>query len=153
MQIEIKVLDGRLHQWGLPDYQSPGAAAIDMIACLDDPVEVLPQAPALLVPSGIALFCKENAVAGLILPRSGLGHKKGLVMGNSVGLIDSDYTGQIFVSVWNRNPPGAEPVTIRPGERIAQMMFVPVLHPQFSVVDEFTGQTQRAAGGFGSTGG
>lgn len=152
MRIEIKVLDGRLHDWGLPEYQTGGAAAIDLHACLDGDLRLDPQAPAQLVPSGIALFCGDFRVAGLVLPRSGLGHKKGLVMGNSVGLIDSDYTGQIFISVWNRNPAGSQAITIRPGERIAQMMFVPVLQPELALVKEFSGQSMRGAGGFGSTG-
>lgn len=152
MRIEIKVLDGRLHQWGLPEYQTNGAAAIDLYACLDGDLRLMPQAPAQLVPSGISLFCGDLQVAGLVLPRSGLGHKKGLVMGNSVGLIDSDYTGQIFISAWNRNPPGSDSIVIQPGERIAQLMFVPVLRPDLIMVDQFSGQTQRAAGGFGSTG-
>ena len=90
--------------------------------------------------------------AALVLPRSGLGHKKGLVMGNSVGLIDADYTGQVFVSVWNRNPVGSDAILIEPGERIAQMMFVPVFRAALTVVDEFTQETQRGSGGFGSTG-
>lgn len=153
LRIEIKVLDPRLHEWGLPSYQTAGAAAIDLIACIDDDLTIHPQEPAVLIPSGMALFCDTAGIAGLILPRSGLGHKKGLVMGNSIGLIDSDYTGQIQISTWNRNPPGAEPILIRPGERIAQMMFVPVLHPEFSVVQEFSGVTDRGEGGFGSTGG
>lgn len=152
MRIEIRILDDRLREWGLPAYQSGGAAAIDLFACLEDEVQVQPQAPAILVPSGFAMLCHDQQVAGLVLPRSGLGHKHGLVMGNSVGLIDSDYTGQIFISTWNRNPVGSDPIVIRPGERIAQMMFVPVLHPRFEVVEDFSAQTLRGAGGFGSTG-
>lgn len=153
LRVEIKVLDPRLHEWGLPSYQTAGAAAIDLIACIDGDLLIRPQAPAVLIPSGIALFCDTAGIAGLVLPRSGLGHKKGLVMGNSVGLIDSDYTGQIQISAWNRNPPGSDPILIRPGERIAQMMFVPVLHPEFALVQAFSGETDRGGGGFGSTGG
>lgn len=149
--IEVKVLDQRLHDWGLPKYQSDMAAAVDLHACIDAPLHVKPQEAAALVPSGIALFMNDAHVAAMILPRSGLGHKKGLVMGNSVGLIDPDYTAQIYVSVWNRNPSG-DAIVIEPGERIAQMIFVPVVRPQLAVVGEFSGQTARGAGGFGSTG-
>lgn len=149
--IEVKILDPRLHDWGLPKYQSDMAAAVDLHACIDAPLHVKPQEAAVLVPSGIALFMNDAHVAAMILPRSGLGHKKGLVMGNSVGLIDPDYTAQIYVSVWNRNPSG-DAIVIEPGERIAQMIFVPVVRPQLAAVDEFSGQTARGGGGFGSTG-
>jgi len=111
------------------------------------------EAPAQLVPTGIALHMNTPELCALILPRSGLGHKKGLVLGNSVGLIDADYTAQCFISAWNRNPKdGGEAITIQPGERIAQMMFVPVVRPQFAVVDEFSQASRRGEGGFGSTG-
>jgi dUTP pyrophosphatase len=150
--IEIKILDSRLHEWGLPRYQTPLAAAIDLFACLEAPLQVEAQAPAVLVPSGIALHMDSDALCSVILPRSGLGHKKGLVLGNSVGLIDADYTAQCFISVWNRNPPGSEAITIAPGERIAQMMFLPVVRPQFTVVQEFSATSERGGGGFGSTG-
>ena len=111
-----------------------------------------PQAPAVLIPSGIALSFDDFSFAGLVLPRSGQGHKRGLVLGNSTGLIDPDYTGEILISTWNRNPPGSDPILIQPGERIAQMIFVPVIRPAFTVVDSFSRSTARAAGGFGSTG-
>lgn len=151
--IEIKILDARLHQWGLPQYQTALAAAIDLFACIDTPVLVPPQAPAQLIPSGIALHMNSMDLCAVILPRSGLGHKKGLILGNSVGLIDADYTAQCFMSVWNRNPaPHSEPIVIQPGERIAQMMFLPVVRPTFEVVEEFSSQSQRGSGGFGSTG-
>ena len=150
--IEVKIIDPRLKDWGLPSYQTAGSAAVDLFACIDAPLAVEAQAPAVLVPSGLALNMGEMACAALVLPRSGLGHKKGLVMGNSVGLIDADYTGEIFISTWNRNPVGSDPIVIKPGERIAQMMFVPVLHAQMSVVEEFSSATERGAGGFGSTG-
>lgn len=150
--IELKLLDQRLRQWGLPRYQTGQAAAIDLHACLDAPLELPPGAPPTLVSSGIALHMADGGMAALVLPRSGLGHKKGLVLGNLVGLIDADYTGPILVSAWNRNPPGSEPVTIAPGERFAQMVFVPILRPAFAVVEEFSMDSSRGAGGFGSTG-
>ena len=150
--IEIKVLDKRLHEWGLPKYQTPLAAAIDLFACIDQPLQLQPQEAAVLIPSGIALHMDSLDFCAVILPRSGLGHKKGLVLGNSVGLIDADYTAQCFISVWNRNPPGSDAITIEPGERIAQMMFLPVVRPQLNVVDEFSRSSERGGGGFGSTG-
>ncbi len=151
--IEIKVLDKRLHEWGLPKYQTPLAAAIDLFACIDQPLQLQPQAAAVLIPSGIALHMDSLDFCAVILPRSGLGHKKGLVLGNSVGLIDADYTAQCFISAWNRNPPSSnEVITIQPGERIAQMMFLPVARPEFQVVEEFSTTSQRGGGGFGSTG-
>lgn len=150
--IELKVLDARLHDWGLPAYQSDMAAAVDLFACIDAPMEIAPQAPAVLIPSGLALGMGNAHMAALILPRSGLGHKKGLVMGNTVGLIDADYLGQLFISTWNRNPVGTAPIAIEPGERIAQLMFVPVVRPEMRLVEAFSAQTERGAGGFGSTG-
>lgn len=150
--MQIKVIDRRILDWGLPAYQTAGAAAVDLFACLDAPLSVPPQSPAVLVRSGIALSFGDFGFAALVLPRSGAGHKRGLVMGNSIGLIDPDYTGEIMISVWNRNGPGTDPIVIEPGERIAQMIFVPVIRPEFEVVAEFGSQTARGAGGFGSTG-
>ncbi len=151
--IEIKVLDPRLHEWGLPKYQTPLAAAIDLFACIDAPLQLQPQQAAVLIPSGIALHMDSLDFCAVILPRSGLGHKKGLVLGNSVGLIDADYTAQCFISVWNRNPADSNAtITIQPGERIAQMMFLPVVRPEFKVVETFSATSQRGGGGFGSTG-
>lgn len=150
-EIEVKVLDGRLNDWGLPTYQSEMAAAIDLHACIDSAMEIVPQEKAVLIPSGLALYMNNPHVAAVILPRSGMGHKHGLVLGNGTGLIDPDYTAQIFVSVWNRNPSG-DPIVINPGERIAQMMFLPVIRPSLTVVEEFSGETTRGGGGFGSTG-
>ncbi len=150
--IEIVVLDARLHEWGLPRYQSEMAAAIDLHACIDGPLELLPGAPAQLIPAGFSLHMGDPHMAALIVPRSGLGHRKGLVTGNLVGVIDADYTGPIMVSTWNRSEPGTPPVMIQPGERIAQMMFVPILRPAFRRVDSFSRVTQRGEGGFGSTG-
>ena len=150
--IEIKVLDPRIQQWGLPHYRSDMAAAIDLYACVDAPLDLAPGASAVLVPSGIALLIGDPFITALVVPRSGLGHGKGLVMGNLVGVIDADYTGPLMVSAWNRNPPGTEPIRIAPGDRIAQLMFVPILRPVFQVVDAFSATTARGAGGFGSTG-
>jgi dUTP pyrophosphatase len=153
MTLEVKILDARLHEWGLPKYQTEMAAAIDLFACIDAPLILQPQEAAVLIPSGIALHMDSLELCAVILPRSGLGHKKGLVLGNSVGLIDADYTAQCFISVWNRNPPSSgQAITVNPGERIAQMMFLPVLRPQFKVVSEFSSPSQRGGGGFGSTG-
>ena len=152
MEVELRVLDARLHGWGLPSYQSAHAAAVDLHACLDAPLELAPGAPAVLVSSGIAIHIADPNVAALVLPRSGLGHRKGLVLGNLVGLIDPDYTGPIMVSAWNRSS-GGDPIVLQPGERFAQMMFVPVLRPELRVVEAFSAASSRGVGGFGSTGG
>jgi dUTP pyrophosphatase len=152
-RIEIKILDPRLREWGLPQYQTPLAAAVDLMACLDATLVLKPQAAAELIPTGIALHMDLSHLCAVILPRSGLGHKKGLVLGNGAGLIDADYTAQCFVSAWNRNPHGSElDIVIQPGDRIAQMLFLPVVRPTFNVVDEFSQPSARGAGGFGSTG-
>ena len=150
--IEVKILDPRLHDWGLPRHQSDLAAAIDLHACLDAPAVLHPGAAPLLVSSGLAVHIADPGIAALVLPRSGLGHRKGLVLGNLVGLIDPDYTGPILVSAWNRSPPGSEPIVLNPGERFAQMLFVPILRPALRVVDSFSVETARGPGGFGSTG-
>jgi len=151
-RIEVKVLDPRLHEWGMPRYQTEMAAALDLHACVDNPVILHPQAPAQLIPSGIAVYIGCEHIAALLMPRSGLGHKKGLVLGNTVGLIDADYTAQVMISAWNRTPVGSEPIIIAPGERIAQLMFVPVVRPLLDIVDSFSATTARGEGGFGSTG-
>ncbi len=151
-RIEIKIVDERLKSWGVPRYQSAMAAAVDLCACIDAEIMIEAGAPALLIPSGIALHINDPHVAALIVPRSGLGHKKGLVLGNLLGVIDADYTGPVMISVWNRNAAGTPGITISPGERIAQMMFVPVLRPEFAVVSEFSRPSVRGADGFGSTG-
>ena len=151
-EIELKVLDPRIHEWGLPRHHSDMAAGIDMRACLDRPLEIRPQAPAVLVPTGIALLMNNPHIAGFILARSGLGHRKGLVLGQAVGTLDADYTAEIFVSAWLRQPPGSEPVIVEPGKRIAQLVFVPILRPRFRVVEAFSAETGRGGGGFGSTG-
>ena len=149
LAVELKVLDARLQGWGLPRYQSDMAAAIDLHACLNAALTLEVGAPPVLISAGFAVHMAEPGMAAMVLPRSGLGHRKGLVLGNLVGLIDPDYTGPILVSAWNR---GAAPIILEPGERFAQMVFVPILRPRFSVVAEFTGASARGAGGFGSTG-
>jgi dUTP pyrophosphatase len=150
--IEILVLDERLIEWGLPRYQSEMAAAIDLHACIAGPLSLHPGAPAALVAAGIALHMGDPHMAALIVPRSGLGHKKGLVVGNLIGVIDADYQGPIMVSLWNRNAAETPPIVIEPGERIAQMLFVPILRPSFRTVEKFSVNTARGEGGFGSTG-
>ncbi len=147
--IEIKLLDPRLRDWGLPRYQSDAAAAIDLHACLDAALTIAPGEPPTLISAGFAVHIADPHIAALVLPRSGMGHKKGLVLGNLVGLIDPDYTGPIMVSAWNR---GTAPVTLTPGERFAQMMFVPVIRPVLAEVAAFSQNSLRGAGGFGSTG-
>lgn len=151
-KVEVKILDERLRSWGLPDYQTSMSAGIDMYACVDEPVVIEPQGPAVLIPSGIALLMNNPHMVGFLLARSGLGHKKGLVLSQAVGTIDADYTAQIYMSAWLRNPPGSQDVVILPGDRIAQLVFLPILRPEFSVVEEFSQTTERGEGGFGSTG-
>jgi dUTP pyrophosphatase len=146
MQVDIKILDARLHA-SMPAYATPGSAGLDLRACLDTPLTLEPNAWQ-LVPTGMALFLNDPAYAALILPRSGLGHKHGIVLGNLVGLIDSDYQGQLMVSAWNRS---ATAFTIAPMERIAQLVIVPVVQAQFRVVTEFAASI-RGEGGYGSTG-
>lgn len=151
MPVELKVLDERVRSWGLPRYHSEMAAAVDLFACLDAPLVLEPGAAAHLVPAGIAIHIGDPGLAAIIVPRSGLGHR-GLVLGNLVGVLDADYTGPVMISVWNRNAPGSPPIVIEPGDRIAQLMFVPVVRAAFDVVDEFSALSVRGAGGFGSTG-
>ena len=150
-RVEIKVLDPRLAAWGLPRQHSAKAAAVDLRACIDGPMTLRPGDPAALIPAGFAMHIDDPNMAAVILPRSGMGHNRGLVLGNSVGLCDADYTGPVMVSAWNRSAPGTWPITIEPGERIAQMVFLPILRSVFDVVEEFTASSERGAGGFGST--
>jgi dUTP pyrophosphatase len=145
-RLEVRVLDPRIRE-NLPQYATPGAAGLDLRACLDAPLLLQP-GDSQLVPSGIAIHLGEAGLAAIVLPRSGLGAKHGIVLGNLVGLIDSDYQGQIFVSVWNR---GKAAFTIQPLERIAQLVVVPVVQVEFEVVEQFAASA-RGAGGFGSTG-
>ena len=151
-EFELKILDGRLHDWGLPDYASAMSAGLDLRACLDAPAALEPQAPALMVSSGIAVLINRSDVVAFILPRSGLGARTGIILGQSVGTIDPDYSGPWIVPLVNRNALGTPPVTIHPGDRIAQAVFLPLLRPRFRLVEEFSAETARGAGGFGSTG-
>ena len=146
MRIDLKIIDARMQAY-LPVYATPGSAGLDLRACLDTPLTLAPNAWQ-LVPTGLAIYLEDPGFAAMILPRSGLGHKHGIVLGNLVGLIDSDYQGQLMVSAWNRS---GTAFTIAPMERIAQMVIVPVMQAQFRLVDEFP-PSQRGEGGYGSTG-
>ncbi|MCL7750560.1 dUTP diphosphatase [Guyparkeria hydrothermalis] len=147
-RVEVKWLDPRLgNEIPRPDYATDGSAGLDLRACLDEPLTLAPGKTE-LVPTGMAIHLGDPELAAMILPRSGLGHKHGIVLGNLVGLIDSDYQGQLFVSMWNR---GDRPFTVEVGERIAQLVVVPVVQVAFEAVDEF-GETERGTGGFGHTG-
>lgn len=147
-KIQLKILDSRLgNTIPLPEYATTGSAGLDLRACLDDAITIQPS-ETVLIPTGLAIHIGDNSLAAVLLPRSGLGHKYGIVLGNLVGLIDSDYQGQIFVSCWNR---GNEPFTINIGERIAQMVFVPVVQVAFEQVEDFD-ESHRGEGGFGHTG-
>ncbi|HKK03924.1 MAG TPA: dUTP diphosphatase [Gammaproteobacteria bacterium] len=146
--IKLKILDPRLGQdFPLPEYATGGSAGLDLRACLDAPLALEPGCTE-LVPTGLAIHINDPGLAAVLLPRSGLGHKHGIVLGNLVGLIDSDYQGQVFVSTWNR---GSKAFTIQPGERIAQMVVVPVVRARFEVVEDFAA-SERGAGGFGHSG-
>ena len=147
MKIDVKIIDSRL-QDNLPAYATAGSAGLDLRACLSEPLTLAPNAWQ-LVPTGIAIHLADPGYAALILPRSGLGHKHGIVLGNLVGLIDSDYQGQLMVSAWNRSEVA---FTIEPMERIAQLMIVPVLQAEFNVVSDFAAPSERGEGGYGSTG-
>lgn len=147
--IQLRILDPRLNEeFALPDYATPGSAGVDLRACIDEPVSLEPGQTE-LIPSGIAIHIENPGLAAIILPRSGLGHKHGIVLGNLVGLIDSDYQGQVFISCWNRSD---ETFVISPGDRLAQMVFVPVVQAEFEIVQDFS-ESRRGAGGFGHTGG
>lgn len=145
---DVKILDARIgQQFPLPTYATAGSAGLDLRACIDEGI-ALAAGETILVPTGIAIHIADPSLAAVILPRSGLGHKHGVVLGNLVGLIDSDYQGQLMVSVWNRSQ---QTFTIEPGERLAQMVFVPVVQAEFNIVDDFVG-TERGEGGFGHSG-
>ncbi|WP_405233029.1 dUTP diphosphatase [Lentisalinibacter salinarum] len=147
-RVELKILDDRLGgEFPLPHYATDGSAGLDMRACLDQPLTLGPGETELL-PTGLAIHIGDPGLAAVLLPRSGLGHKYGIVLGNLTGLIDSDYQGQVYVSCWNR---GREPYVIEPGDRIAQMVFVPVEQVAFDIVDEFH-ESERGEGGFGHSG-
>ncbi|MDX2506012.1 MAG: dUTP diphosphatase [Gammaproteobacteria bacterium] len=147
-EVDVKILDPRVgKEFPLPEYATHGSAGMDLRAILDEGKELLP-GETFLIPTGIAIHMANNNLAAVILPRSGLGHKHGIVLGNLVGLIDSDYQGQLFVSCWNR---GDTAFVIKPGERIAQLVFVPVVQANFNIVESFD-QSERGDGGFGHTG-
>jgi dUTP pyrophosphatase len=146
MKIDVKIMDSRMADQ-LPAYATPGSAGLDLRACLNEPLTLGPNAWQ-LVPTGIAIYLRDPNFAALILPRSGLGHKHGIVLGNLVGLIDSDYQGQLMVSAWNRS---SKAFTIEPMERLAQLVIVPVVQAQFNIVTEFPA-SERGEGGYGSTG-
>ena len=146
--IQLKILDPRLQgEFGLPAYATSGSAGLDLRACLKEALTIAP-GQCCLIPTGLAVHIADPGLAAILLPRSGLGHKHGIVLGNLVGLIDSDYQGEVMVSCWNRS---GESFTIEPGERIAQMVFVPIVQPTFEVVDTFIEST-RGTGGFGHSG-
>ncbi len=146
--VEVKILDKRIgNEFPLPRQATAGSAGFDLCACIDEHIHVAP-GETHLIPTGIAIHIKEKHIAAMLLPRSGLGHKHGIVLGNLVGLIDSDYQGQVYVSLWNR---GSTPFVLEPGDRIAQMIFVPIVPTAFEVVEEFS-ESGRGAGGFGHTG-
>lgn len=145
-KLDVKILDERI-RGQLPAYATHGSAGLDIRACIDEPITLAP-GDAALIPSGLAIHLGDPGLAAILIPRSGLGHKSGIVLGNLVGLIDSDYQGQVFVSCWNR---GKEAFTVKPMERIAQMVIVPVVQLQLNVVESFD-ESARGAGGFGSTG-
>lgn len=147
MKLDVKILDSRMREQ-LPQYATPGSAGLDLRACLSEPVTLAPGGQH-LVPTGIAIHLADPGYAALILPRSGLGAKHGIVLGNGTGLIDSDYQGQLLVCAWNRS---ATEFVIQPMERIAQLVIVPVVQAQWNVVDEFAATSERGAGGYGSTG-
>ncbi len=147
-QIELKILDSRIGtKYPLPEYATEGSAGMDLRACIDNPMSLEP-GETKLIPTGFAIHIADPGIAATILPRSGLGHKHGIVLGNLVGLIDSDYQGQIFISCWNRGDTAFE---IKPGDRMAQLVFLPVIQAQFSIVEEF-GVSDRGEGGFGHSG-
>ena len=146
--LEVRILDPRVgREFPMPEYATAGSAGLDLRACIDAPL-VLEPGVATLIPTGLAIHLDDPGLAAVLLPRSGLGHKHGVVLGNLVGLIDSDYQGQLMVSCWNR---GQSPYTVAPGERIAQMVVVPVVQVELTVVDDFV-ESRRGAGGFGSSG-
>lgn len=147
-QIDIKILDSRVgKQFPLPSYATAGSAGLDLRACLDGPLP-LPPGATLLIPTGIAIYLADPNLAAVVLPRSGIGHKQGVVLGNLIGLIDSDYQGELMISAWNRSQ---QAFTITPGERIAQMVLIPVVRVTFNIVEAFT-ESERGLGGFGHSG-
>lgn len=163
MRIAVRLLDPRLEGWGFPRRGSALSAGLDLFACLDAPLVIEPQAPAVLIPTGLVVMIRDPDWCGLVLPRSGLGHREGLVLGNGTGVIDADYEGPLLVSAWNRNPRPAEGgppagIRIEPGDRIAQLVLVRVAQPEFEILDEAAVSPVarmdgvRGRGGFGSSG-
>jgi dUTP diphosphatase len=153
MRIELKILDPRLPGWGFPSWGSEMAAGLDLHACLDAPLVLEPQAPAILISSGIAFRIGDPEWCALVVPRSGLGHKCGLVLGNTIGVIDADYEGPCLISAWNRqSASGGETIEIRPGDRIAQLVFTRIARPELTIVSLFSEKGCRKEGAFGSTG-
>jgi dUTP pyrophosphatase len=155
MNIEVQVLDPRLHEWGFPSYGSEGSAGLDLFACIDSALLLEPQGPAQLISSGISIRIGDPNWCGLILPRSGKGHGDGLVLGNGVGVVDADYEGPCLISAWNRNSWSKTrdgDIVINPGDRIAQMLFIRVSRPKFTVVSALSSASKRGQSGFGSTG-
>lgn len=159
MRISVRVLDRRVTEWGFPRRGSAHSAGLDLFACLDTPLILEPQAPAVLIPSGLAVMIGDPEWCGFVLPRSGLGHREGLVLGNGTGVIDADYEGPLLISAWNRNPaaaPGWPParVVIEPGDRIAQLVVVRVAQPDIEIIEELqpANAGSRGGGGFGSSG-
>jgi dUTP pyrophosphatase len=160
VKIELQILDPRLPGWGFPSWGSSLAAGLDLHACLDGTLVLEPQAPAALISAGIAFRIGDPEWCALVLPRSGLGHRQGLVLGNAVGVIDADYAGPCLISAWNRNPPRSDAgITVRPGDRIAQLVFTRVARPEFAIVPALSEHSRapassgsRGRGGFGSTG-
>lgn len=149
--IQIKITDPRIgDEFPMPSYATAGSAGIDLVACIKERLVIQSGDLATLIDSGLSIHVSDPNYAAMILPRSGMGHKKGLVLGNTIGLIDSDYTGKLMISAWNRN--ASATIMIEPGERIAQLIFVPICRPKFEFVSEFSAATERGEGGFGSTG-
>ncbi|HSX19638.1 MAG TPA: dUTP diphosphatase [Gammaproteobacteria bacterium] len=147
-RVKVRVLNPKMGtEIPMPTYATEGAAGLDLRACIDQPTEILPGAT-MLIPTGLAIYLEDTNFAGLVLPRSGLGHKHGIILGNAVGLIDADYQGELMISCWNRSD---KPFTISVGERLAQYVIVPVVQAKFEIVETFE-ETERSAGGFGHTG-
>ncbi|MDA9425783.1 dUTP diphosphatase [Bradyrhizobium sp. CCBAU 53380] len=152
LKVQVKLLDERLLSWGFPYYGSSLAAGLDLFASVDEPIQIFPQSQPKLISTGISLHIGHPEWCAMIVPRSGQGHKLGLVLGNTVGVIDADYQGPCLVSAWNRNMEHGQAITINPGDRIAQLIFVHITRPQIEVVTEFDLSGNRGEGGWGSTG-
>ncbi|MGV7029782.1 dUTP diphosphatase [Methylobacterium symbioticum] len=150
-EVAVRILDPRLAGWGFPRWGSEAAAGLDLHACLDAPLSLDPQGPPALIPAGCSLMIGDPAWCGLVFPRSGLGHREGLVLGNGTGVIDADYEGPLLISAWNRNPVPGAPIVIEPGARIAQIVFTRVARPRLRLVEAAPGSA-RGTAGFGSSG-